>query len=196
MGARRGTATQIRSAPPDRRARVILGEYTGKFWRLDNKFAPDVVGDGTGPEVGPFTRAQSAFHTRQVIPLCAGRSGEVNKTFMEVIKVLARAASAGELGLSISPLANSEKRGAHTPSCSNSLSAPWAWRLSEGMPCTRWGGYTMCGGHRRRQGRRHQPTTATTSGEPGSTDGRGGSRTTSQRVTDVSNSSATVEDSG
>ena len=101
--------------PADRRARVVLGEYTGKFRRLDKKFASDVVGNITGPVVGSFTWAQSAFYTKQVIPLCAGWFGEVNKEFIEVIRVLTRAASTGELGLSISPLANSDKKGGVYP---------------------------------------------------------------------------------
>ena len=86
-------------------------EYSGKFKKLDNVFAAEVVGDGTEDVVGPFERAQIGFHRKQIIPLCAGGFGKVNSEFVDVIKSLARCAAAGEEGLAISPLGNMDRKG-------------------------------------------------------------------------------------
>ena len=109
-------------------------------------FAADVVGDVPGAIEGPFTRAQRCFHLKKITPLCAGWFGEVNKGMVVVLKELARLAAAGNLGLSISPLANTDKKGGPTQSCDSSSHVPWASLLSEGMSCTRWGDSTTCKG--------------------------------------------------
>ena len=46
--------------------------------------------------VGPFEAAQKQFCRGQVVPLCAGWFGEINKDFEKVIVTLAREAAAGE----------------------------------------------------------------------------------------------------
>ena len=102
-------------APAERRAKLIGQEYKNKFEKLDKTFASDVVGDGTTGVVGPFARAQGRFFKGQVVPLCAGRFGEVNKDFTKVLKILAREAASGTAGLSISPLANSDRKGGAYP---------------------------------------------------------------------------------
>jgi len=48
----------------DRRAKDIKSEYVRKFRNLDEKFAADVVRNGSGPEVGPFERSQIFFHSK------------------------------------------------------------------------------------------------------------------------------------
>ena len=98
-------------APADRRAKLIGQEYANKFEKLDKTFASDVFGDGTTGVEGPFVRAQGRFFKGQVIPLCAGGFGEVNKDFEKVLKILAREAASGTTGLSVSPLANSDRKG-------------------------------------------------------------------------------------
>eukprot|EP00585_Thalassiosira_rotula_P004986 CAMPEP_0196152152 /NCGR_PEP_ID=MMETSP0910-20130528/34980_1 /TAXON_ID=49265 /ORGANISM="Thalassiosira rotula, Strain GSO102" /LENGTH=168 /DNA_ID=CAMNT_0041415685 /DNA_START=346 /DNA_END=851 /DNA_ORIENTATION=- len=102
-------------SPADRRTREIKNEYVREFRNLDKVFACEFVGDGTGAVVGPFERAQQCFHSKQIVPLCAGWFGEVNKGIVVIRKELARLASAGEMSLSISPLANTDKKGAAVP---------------------------------------------------------------------------------
>mmetsp|Transcript_1861 Transcript_1861/g.3305 ORF Transcript_1861/g.3305 Transcript_1861/m.3305 type:complete len:155 (-) Transcript_1861:268-732(-) len=102
-------------SPADRRTREIKNEYVREFRNLDKVFACEFVGDGTGAVVGPFERAQQCFHSKQIVPLCAGWFGEVNKGIVVIRKELARLASAGEMSLSISPLANTDKKGAAYP---------------------------------------------------------------------------------
>ena len=38
--------------------------------KLDKLFAADIVGDGTGDEIGPFQQSQNRFWKGQVILLC------------------------------------------------------------------------------------------------------------------------------
>ena len=101
--------------PADRHAKDIKNEYVSKFRNLDNVFAADVVGDVMGAIEGPFERAQRCFHTKQLIPLCAGWFGKVNKGMVIVLKELARLTTAGDLGISISPLSNTDKKGGRVP---------------------------------------------------------------------------------
>ena len=101
--------------PADRRAREVTREYPRKFKKLDELFAAEVVGDGTGDAVGPFEAAQGQFYRGQVIPLCAGWFGEVNKDFEKVLRLLARHAAAGDDGITISPLVNTDRKGGAYP---------------------------------------------------------------------------------
>ena len=78
---------------------------------MDEKFAADIVGDGTGDIMGPFEASQARFYRVQLIPLCTGWFGEMNKDFEKVIKLLARETAAIYDGIGISPLANSDKKG-------------------------------------------------------------------------------------
>ena len=61
-----------KTAPVDRRARMIVSSYSKKFKTLDVNFSADVVGDGKGDIKGPFETAQQQFHHGQVILMCAG----------------------------------------------------------------------------------------------------------------------------
>ena len=101
--------------PADRRAKQVSQEYKSKFKKLDRKFAADVVGDGTGAVVGPFEAAQGNFLRQQVIPLVAGGFGEIGEDFDKVITRLAREAAAGDHGLRISPLVNTDRKGGAFP---------------------------------------------------------------------------------
>ena len=95
---------------PDRRAKEVNSIYRSKFKKLDKQFAADIVGNGTGDMAGPFEASQARFYRGQV-PLCAGWFVEINEDFEKVIKLLAREAAAGDDGMGISPLANSDKKG-------------------------------------------------------------------------------------
>ena len=89
---------------------LVSQEYARKFKKLDAKFASEVVGS-EGGIVGPFETSQRRFHRGQVIPLVAGWFGEIGRDFETVIRQLAREAAAGDDGMSISPLANTDRKG-------------------------------------------------------------------------------------
>jgi len=67
-----------------------------------------LVGEGTCDIVDSFKAAQAHFYRGQVIPLCTGWFGEINEDFEKIIKILAREAAAGDDGLGISQLTNSD----------------------------------------------------------------------------------------
>ena len=98
-----------------RRAKMVVQSYNRKFKRLDNNFATDVVGDGNNGITGPFEAAQKHFYRGQVIPLCAGWFGEINEDFENVILTMAREAAAGEDGMAVSPLVNTDRKGGAFP---------------------------------------------------------------------------------
>ena len=50
-----------------------------------------------------------------MIPLCAGWFGEINEDFEKVIGTLAREAAAGEDGMAVSPLVNTDRKGGALP---------------------------------------------------------------------------------
>ena len=101
--------------PADRRAREITQSYKRKFKKLDTLFAADVVGDGDGDVTGPFEQAQNRFWKGQVILICAGWFGEINKDFERIIQLIAREAAAGDDGIKISPLINTDRKGGAYP---------------------------------------------------------------------------------
>jgi hypothetical protein len=61
--------------------------------------------------VGPFEAAEKRFFRGQVIPICTGWFGEVNKDYKTLITKLAQEAAAGDNGMRISPLVNSDRKG-------------------------------------------------------------------------------------
>ena len=101
--------------PVSCRAKMVVQSYNRKFKRLDNNFATDVVGDGNNGITGPFEAAQKHFYRGQVIPLCAGWFGEINEDFEKVILTMAREAAAGEDGMALSPLVNTDIKGGAFP---------------------------------------------------------------------------------
>ena len=50
-----------------------------------------------------------------MIPLCAGWFGEINEDFEKVILTMAREAAAGEDGMAVSPLVNTDRKGGAFP---------------------------------------------------------------------------------
>ncbi|EJK73498.1 hypothetical protein THAOC_04874, partial [Thalassiosira oceanica] len=91
-----------------RRAKQVCQACVPKTKKLDDKFAPEIVGDGTGNVVGPFQTMLGRFYRGQVLPVCAGWFGEINIDFDRIIRQLARKAAAGDHGLRISPLVNND----------------------------------------------------------------------------------------
>ncbi len=61
--------------------------------------------------MGPFEAAKKRFFRGQVIPVCAGWFGEVNKDYETFITKLAQKAISGDVGMWISPLVNSDRKG-------------------------------------------------------------------------------------
>jgi hypothetical protein len=104
-----------KTAPVDRRAKMIVNSYSRKFKILDVKFSADLVGDGNGDIKGPFETAQQQFLCGQVVPVCAGWFGEINEDFDKTIKILAREAAAGIDGISVSPLVSTNREGGVFP---------------------------------------------------------------------------------
>ena len=68
------------------------------------KFATDMGGDQKSGIKGSFETAQHQFLQGQVIPMCAGWFGEINKDFENTIKILAREVAAGIDDMSVCPL--------------------------------------------------------------------------------------------
>ncbi len=106
--------------PVDLCAHVVILSYDQKFKKLDSLFAADVVGNGTSEVVGPFEAAKKRFFKETVIPICAGWFGKVNKDYETLISTLAREAAAGDDGMWICPLVNSNRKGGATKLCSSS----------------------------------------------------------------------------
>ena len=50
-----------------------------------------------------------------MIPLCAGWFGEINEDFEKVIRTLAKEAAAGQDGMAVSPLINTDRKGGAFP---------------------------------------------------------------------------------
>jgi hypothetical protein len=61
--------------------------------------------------VGLFEAAKRRFFKRTVIPICASWFGEVNNDYKTLISMLAQEAAAGDNGMRISPLVNSDGKG-------------------------------------------------------------------------------------
>ncbi len=95
----------------DWRTHEVILSYDQKFKKLDSLFAADVVGNGTSEVVGPFEAAKKRFFKGTVIPVCAGWFREVNKDYETLISMLAQEAAAGDNGMRISPLVNSDRKG-------------------------------------------------------------------------------------
>jgi hypothetical protein len=92
-------------------ANEVILSYDQKFKKLDCLFAADIVCDGTSDIVGPFEASEKRFFSGQVMPTCAEWFGEVNKDYKSLITKLAREATAGDDGMRVSPLVNSDRKG-------------------------------------------------------------------------------------
>ncbi|EJK70204.1 hypothetical protein THAOC_08457, partial [Thalassiosira oceanica] len=98
-----------------RRAKIDDTALPSQDQETGRKFAPEIVGDGTGNVVGPFQTMLGRFYRGQVLPVCAGWFGDINIDFDKIIQQLARKAAAGDHGLRISPLVNNDRKGGAFP---------------------------------------------------------------------------------
>ncbi|EJK75891.1 hypothetical protein THAOC_02371 [Thalassiosira oceanica] len=101
-----------------RRRCVISMISTLEAWMtgtLDLTFARDAPGFGQPGFLGPFSQAQNGFWRRGVIPLVVGAFGESNTGLLKLLKTWARHAASGDLGATISPLANTDRKGGAFP---------------------------------------------------------------------------------
>ena len=97
--------------PADRRDKQVSQDYRSKSRKIDRKFAADVVGDR-----GWLRRGGRPIRGRpRQLPLVAGGFGEIGEDFDKVITRLARKAAAGDHGLRISPLVNTDRKGGAFP---------------------------------------------------------------------------------
>ncbi|EJK63348.1 hypothetical protein THAOC_15993 [Thalassiosira oceanica] len=76
--------------PANQRASNVRRNYRKRTVDLDRAHAPEVVGDGTNGQVGPFEEALGQFHTGNVIPIVAGAFSEVNEDASKLITNLAQ----------------------------------------------------------------------------------------------------------
>ncbi|EJK43779.1 hypothetical protein THAOC_37744, partial [Thalassiosira oceanica] len=76
--------------PANQRASNVRRNYRKRTVGLDRAHAPEVVGDGTNGQVGPFEEALGQFHTGNVFPIVAGAFSEVNEDASKLVTNLAR----------------------------------------------------------------------------------------------------------
>ncbi|EJK74911.1 hypothetical protein THAOC_03383, partial [Thalassiosira oceanica] len=111
--------------PVNLRATQAVRSYRRRAAGLDQKYAQEVVGDGTNGQVGPFETALGEFYTGNVLPVAVGAFSEVNEDASKLITRLARLTAKTDFGKSMSPLvSHSRKGGAHSQSCSPSSGVP------------------------------------------------------------------------
>ena len=89
----------------------VRSEYVRKVKRIDQIFAPNVVGNGNDGISGPFQNAYNTFCRGGVIPFVIGAYGETNEDFQEVLKVCARMAVARGDAVYNSPIFETEVKG-------------------------------------------------------------------------------------
>ncbi|EJK58006.1 hypothetical protein THAOC_21901, partial [Thalassiosira oceanica] len=101
--------------PANQRASNVRRNYRKRTIDLDRAHAPEVVGDGTNGQVGPFEEALKQFHTGNVFPIAAGAFGEVNEDASKLIANLARLTAKTDFGKSMSPLVSHSRKGGAFP---------------------------------------------------------------------------------
>ncbi|EJK51810.1 hypothetical protein THAOC_28987 [Thalassiosira oceanica] len=65
--------------PVNLRATQAVRSYRRRAAGLDQKYAQEVVGDGTNGQVGPFETALGEFYTGNALPVAVGAFGEVGR---------------------------------------------------------------------------------------------------------------------
>ena len=95
--------------PVDQRATQVRRNYKKRAGGLDRTHAPEVVGDGTNGQVGPFEAALGTFYTGNVLPIVVGAFGEVNEYASKLITQPSCSLTAKtDFGKSMMPLATSQ----------------------------------------------------------------------------------------
>ncbi|EJK43855.1 hypothetical protein THAOC_37660, partial [Thalassiosira oceanica] len=90
--------------PTNQRASNVRRNYRKRTLDLDRDHAPEVVGDGTNGQTGPFEEALGQFYTGNVFPIVAGAVGEVNEAASKLVTNLARLTAKTDFGKLMSPL--------------------------------------------------------------------------------------------
>ncbi|EJK53201.1 hypothetical protein THAOC_27416 [Thalassiosira oceanica] len=101
--------------------------YRKRTLDLDRAHAPEVVGDGTNGQVGPFEEAllDNSTLATHVFPILAGAFGEVNEDASKLVTNLARLTAKTDFGKSMSPLVTATAgKAVPSQSCSHSSDAP------------------------------------------------------------------------
>ncbi|EJK59774.1 hypothetical protein THAOC_19965, partial [Thalassiosira oceanica] len=106
--------------PVDLRNNQVKRNYKRRATGLDQKYAPEVVGDGINGQVGPFETALGEFYTVNVFPIVVGAFGEVNEDASKLITKLVRLTAKTDFGKSMSPLVIHNRKGGAFPMGSNS----------------------------------------------------------------------------
>ncbi|EJK75180.1 hypothetical protein THAOC_03111 [Thalassiosira oceanica] len=84
--------------PVNLRATQAVRSYRRRAAGLDQKYAQEVVGDGTNGQVGPFETALGEFYTGNVLPVAVGAFSEVNEDASKLITRLARLTTKTDFG--------------------------------------------------------------------------------------------------
>ncbi|EJK54718.1 hypothetical protein THAOC_25630, partial [Thalassiosira oceanica] len=84
--------------PVNLRATQAVRSYRRRAAGLDQKYAQEVVGDGTNGQVGPFETALGEFYTGNVLPVAVGAFSEVNEDASKLITRLARLTAKTDFG--------------------------------------------------------------------------------------------------
>ena len=96
--------------PVNQRATKVTRDYKKRAAGLDLTHAPEVVGDGTNGQVGPFEAALGTFYTGNVLPIVVGAFGEVNEDASKLITQLACLTAKTDFGKLMSPLVSHSRR--------------------------------------------------------------------------------------
>ncbi len=131
------------------RSTGIRSEYVQKVKRIDQIFAPNVVGNGNDGISGPchsrMPTNTCTFCRGGVIPLVIGAYGETNEDFQEMLKICARMAVARGDAACNSPIFETEvKGGAYSVTLHLCRRALAGAMLLEVSPFTRGHDCTLC----------------------------------------------------
>ncbi|EJK71135.1 hypothetical protein THAOC_07450, partial [Thalassiosira oceanica] len=100
LGARTDVLGEVKTLQPpvNLRATQAVRSYRRRAAGLDQKYAQEVVGDGTNGQVGPFETALGEFYTGNVLPVAVGAFSEVNEDASKLITRLARLTAKTDFG--------------------------------------------------------------------------------------------------
>ena len=107
--------------PVNQHATKVKRDFKRRAASLDQIHAPEVVGDGTNGQVGPFEAALGTVHTRNAFPIVVGSVDDVNEEdASKLITKLARLTTKTDCGKSMSPLVSHSRKGGAFLICSPS----------------------------------------------------------------------------
>ncbi|EJK68906.1 hypothetical protein THAOC_09880 [Thalassiosira oceanica] len=101
--------------PVNLRATQAVRSYRRRAAGLNQKYAQEVVGDGTNGQVGPFETALGEFYTGNALPVAVSAFSEVNEDASKLITRLSRLTAKTDFGKSMSPLVSHSRKGGAFP---------------------------------------------------------------------------------